>query len=154
MTVERIRHIGIVVSNLARSEKAFKDLFGAKTITPIISNKGKYIDKLVGLRNVYSKVKLLKLKDNSRLELLEYVSPKGKKRSNKSNEIGVSHFAVTIDSLENFVKKSKKYNIKFINKPILSPDNFVKVAYVLIMNEVLVEVVEVLNKKAKFSGGK
>ena len=51
-------------------------------------------------------------------------------------------------------KKSKKYNIKFINKPILSPDNFVKVAYVLIMNEVLVEVVEVLNKKAKFSGGK
>ena len=143
MTVERIRHIGIVVSNLARSEKAFKDLFGAKTITPIINNRGKYIDKLVGLRNVYSKVKLLKLKDNSRLELLEYVSPKG-----------VSHFAVTIDNLENFVKKSKKYNIKFINKPILSPDNFVKVAYVLIMNEVLVEVVEVLNKKAKFSGGK
>ena len=61
---------------------------------------------------------------------------------------------MTIDNLENFVKKSKKYNIKFINKPILSPDNFVKVAYVLIMNEVLVEVVEVLNKKAKFSGGK
>ena len=61
---------------------------------------------------------------------------------------------MTIDNLENFVKKSKKYNTKFINKPILSPDNFVKVAYVLIMNEVLVEVVEVLNKKAKFSGGK
>ena len=61
---------------------------------------------------------------------------------------------MTIDNLENFVNKSKKYNIKFINKPILSPDNFVKVAYVLIMNEVLVEVVEVLNKKAKFSGGK
>ena len=55
MTVERIRHIGIVVSNLAKSEKAFKDLFGAKTITPIINNRGKYIDKLVGLRNVYSK---------------------------------------------------------------------------------------------------
>ena len=154
MTVKRVRHIGIVVSNLNKSEKAFKDLFGAKTITPIIKNKGKYINNLVGLRNVYSKVKLLKLKDNSRLELLEYVSPKGKKRSNKSNEIGVSHFAVTIKSMKTFIKKSKNYNTKFISPPIFSPDNFVNVAYVLILNEVLVEVVEVLNKKAEFSGGK
>jgi catechol 2,3-dioxygenase-like lactoylglutathione lyase family enzyme len=154
MSVKRIRHIGIVVSNLNKSVEALKSLLGAKVITNLITNKGSYIDTLVGLRGTTSKVKLLKLKDNSRIELLEYKKPKGKKRSNKSNEIGVSHFAVTIDSMSKFVKKSKKFGTKFINKPILSPDKFVKVAYVLILNEIFVEVVEVLNKKAEFSGGK
>jgi hypothetical protein len=154
MSVKRIRHIGIVVSNLNKSVKALKSLLGAKVITKLITNKGPYIDTLVGLRSATSKVKLLKLKDNSRIELLEYKKPRGKKRSNKSNEIGVSHFAVTIDSMSKFVKKSKKFRTKFINEPILSPDKLVKVAYVLILNEIFVEVVEVLNKKAEFSGGK
>ena len=47
MTVKRVRHIGIVVSNLNKSEKAFKDLFGAKTITPIINLVNKYLYKII-----------------------------------------------------------------------------------------------------------
>lgn len=154
MTVKRVRHIGIVVSNLNKSIEAMKYLFGAKVITPLIVNQGTYIEKLVGIKGAYSRVKLLKLKDNSRIELLEYVKPKGKKRLNKSNEIGVSHFAVTVNSMSKFVKRSKKFKTKFINKPIFSPDKYVKVAYALILNEIFVEVVEVLNQKAEYSGGK
>ena len=104
--------------------------------------------------NVKSKVCIFELPDKSRLELLEYITPKGKKRSNKSNEIGVSHFAITINNMDKFLKKSKKFKVHFVNKPILSEDKFVKVAYIKVLDEILIEIVEVLNKRADFSGGK
>ena len=153
-TVIRMRHIGIVVSNLSKAMNIFSNLFNLKLKMKPIMNEGKYINTLVGLKNVKSKVCIFELPDKSRLELLEYMSPKGKKRSNKSNEIGVSHFAITINNMDKFLKKSKKFNVQFVNKPILSEDKFVKVAYVKVLNEILIEIVEVLNKRADFSGGK
>ncbi len=153
-TVIRMRHVGIVVSNLSKAMNIFSNLFNLKLKMNPIMNEGRYIDTLVGLKNVKSKVCIFELPDKSRLELLEYITPKGKKRSNKSNEIGVSHFAITINNMDKFLKKSKKFKVHFVNKPILSEDKFVKVAYIKVLDEILIEIVEVLNKRADFSGGK
>ena len=96
MTVERIRHIGIVVSNLARSEKAFKDLFGAKTITPIINNRGKTIKMLADETDLYSVEdgikwlnQIFQIKENNWFSLFDFL-PRIFKSSKKKKSAIVS----------------------------------------------------------------
>ena len=47
----------------------------------------------------------------------------------------------------------EKFDVKFISTPQLGDDGYVKVAYVILMDECIVELVQVLNQKAKYSGG-
>jgi hypothetical protein len=150
--VYRLRHIGLVVSDINKFLNIFLKLFNLKLILKPKLIEGQYITKLVGLKNTTIKSCILKLKDNSRLELIQYLIPKPKKKLIKSNDIGVSHFAISVNSINNLYEKSKKYRIRFISEPIFSLDKSVKVAYIVIANEILCEVVEVLNKKALFSG--
>ena len=52
------------------------------------------------------------------------------------------------------IRSIKNYNCKIVGKPMITPDKSAKVAYVNILNEFFIEVVEVLKTKAEFSGGK
>jgi hypothetical protein len=108
----------------------------------------------LGFREVEIKTSILKIEDNNRIELIQYKKPKALKKKIAPNNLGVSHFAVTIPSMQKFIKKAKRFKIKFVSKPLLNIDKSAKVAYLKINNEVICEVVEVLRQKAKYSGGK
>ena len=99
-------------------------------------------------------VVILRTQDNNRIELLEYKNCQGKKREPVlSNDIGASHFALTVENIDNLYKSRNNFKVSFISEPLLSPDGYVKVAYVILMDECIVELVEVLDERAKFSGG-
>ena len=149
-----LRHIGIVVSDLHKSIKIYTEFLGCKIVCKNTNLSGKYYDDLVGIKDVIMDIAILKTLDNNRIELLEYKNFSGKKRNPVlSNDIGASHFAITIDDLDSIYESRNMYDVKFISKPLFSPDNFVKVAYVKIMDENIVELVEVFDEKAKYSGG-
>ena len=106
------------------------------------------------VNNVKMKAAILRTEDDNRIELLQYFDPEGKKRDKiLSNDIGVSHFAVTVSDIDYLYNKRKNYPVKFISPPTLSPDGFVKVAYAVLMEECLIEIVQVLDNRAKYTGG-
>tara|TARA_B100000287_G_scaffold435108_1_gene501857 strand:- start:2671 stop:3135 length:465 start_codon:yes stop_codon:yes gene_type:complete len=149
-----LRHIGIVVSNLEKALAIYRDFLGCEVVSSYKGLAGNYQDKLVGLKNVKMNVTILKTFDNNRIELLEYLSHPGKKRSPVlSNDIGCSHFAISVDNLDILYNSRKNYDVSFISRPLVSKDGFVKVAYAILMDECIVELVQVLDDRAKFSGG-
>ena len=57
------------------------------------------------------------------------------------------------ENIDDLYKSRKNFGVSFISEPLLSPDGYVKVAYAVLMDECIVELVEVLDERAKFSGG-
>jgi len=150
-----LRHVGIVVSNLEEALKLYTNYLGCelKDFHPDI--KGTYISELVGIQEAKMKIAILKTEDDNRIELIEYISNIGKRRTPVlSNDIGASHFALTVKNIQNLFDDKKNFNIKFISPPLLSPNGFVKVAYAIILNECLIELVEVLDEKGRITGSK
>ena len=151
----RLRHVGIVVSNLKKAIEIYTEYLGCEVIGNYLDLSGDYQGTLVGIKDVIMDVAILRTLDDNRIELLEYKNCPGKKRKPVlSNDIGASHFAITVSDLNSLYESRNMFDVKFISKPLLSPDNFVKVAYVKIMNECIVELVQVLDQRAKHSGGK
>ncbi len=150
----RLRHVGVVVSNLDKALDIYINYLGYKLVNKYKNLSGEYQSKLVGIDNIEMDVAILKSRDNARLELLEYKNLPGAKREPVlSNDIGSSHFAITVKDIDNLYKNRENFEVEFMSKPLKSPDNFVKVAYVIIMNECIVELVQVFDEKAKYSGG-
>jgi len=134
-----LRHVGIVVSNMEQAVNIYENLFGCEVVKILSEVKGSYISQLVGIPGVLMKIVILKTKDNNRIELIEYLNTTGKKRVPVfSNDIGASHFAITVVDIDKLYNKSANYNIHFLSPPLLSPDGYVKVAYAIIMEECLV----------------
>ena len=149
-----LRHVGIVVSNMDQAVNIYENLFGCEVVKILSEVKGSYISQLVGIPDVLMKIVILKTKDDNRIELIEYLNTTGKKRMPVfSNDIGASHFAITVVDINNLYKKSANYSIRFLSPPILSPDRYVKVAYAIIMEECIVELVEVLDVLGEITGG-
>ena len=148
-----LRHVGIVVSSLKRALDLYQNYLGCKLISVDNGLESDYQSELVGIKNVVMNVAILRTNDNNRIELLEYKSHPGNKRTQVlSNDIGASHFALTVNNIDKLYTHRNDFKVCFISKPLISPDGFVKVAYAILMNECIVELVEVLNEKAKYTG--
>ena len=149
-----LRHIGIVVSNLEKAIALYQDYLGGELVSEYYGLSGNYQEKLVGINNVEMDVAILRTQDNNRIELLEYKNCPGKKREPVlSNDIGASHFALTVKNIDYLYENRNNFDVSFISEPIMSPDGYVKVAYAILMNECIVELVQVFDERAKFSGG-
>lgn len=137
----KLRHIGIVTKNLEESLKFYRDLLGFK-IKSEDKEDTKFIDKILGLKE--SSMKTIKLSDASGgiIELLQYDNPQGKTTDREINDFGISHFALTVQNLDDIYNKLKNNNIEFISTPTLSPDNKAKVCFCYDPNGAFIELVE------------
>jgi len=143
--IKSFRHAGIVVSNINIASKILKNYFGLKLLIKQKIVKGNYISKLVGISNAKIKISVFSSIDKIKYELLEYIPNKDKKKIPlKSNNIGLSHLSLTVKNIDKLYKNKKKYNVKFINPPIINKEDNVKVSYVKIMDEIILELVEEL----------
>ena len=150
--MDNLRHVGIVVSDLDKAINVYTDYFGFELKAQNDLIKGENAEVLVGIPDVRWRWAIIKLHDNNRLELIEYLSHPGTKREPLlPNDIGCSHFAISVKNLDELYNRSVDYPVDFVSPPFL--DGYVKVAYARIMNECLVEIVEVLDERARFSGG-
>ena len=154
MKTIKLRHLGIVVKDIEKTVTIFRALFGIKLKSKISTQSGKYISRLVGFKNTIMKTCILKISDNNRIELIEYVNPKSLKKKISPNNIGVSHFAITIKSMKNFLNVCKKFKVRLLYKPIFNEDKSAIVVYAIINKEIICEIVQVIKNKAVFSGGK
>ena len=58
------------------------------------------------------------------------------------------HFAISVQDIDDIYSKRADFPIKFINPPYF--DGAVKLAYAVVMEECLIEIVEVVDEKARF----
>lgn len=141
--IEGIRHIGIVISDIEKSMEFYTKYLGFQEMKTM-EEGGHYIDKLLNLQE--SKVTTIKLKNEKEqvIELLYFQNPTYETVDNKLNNLGLTHFALTVDNLDNTYDSMREHGIEFLSGPQLSPDGHAKVVFCKDPNGVFIELVEVL----------
>lgn len=143
--VKEIRHAGIVTNSIAESLKFYVDVLGFKK-SQINLETGEALSKMLSIQDC--RVKTCKIETESggaKLELLEFLdsSHSTKELSSHSlNQLGLTHFAITIDSLSDLYNKLKELeNINIISEPVKT-DGGPSVMFFKDVNKVFIEAVE------------
>ena len=134
-----LRHIGIVVRDIDKSLD-FYQLLGYEVVADVQEDV-KFIDEILGLYN--AKLRTIKMKqDNHMVELLHYENPIPDDNLKKVNFIGCTHFALTVDNIDELYEDLLKSGFDFIREPI--SNGKVKVAFCKDPNDVYIDLVEEL----------
>ena len=142
--IKDVRHMGIVVSDMEKSLKFYRDLLGLK-VKSLVDEEGKFLDNMLAHENVKNKVAKLYAKNgNALVELIDSKSY-GNKKDRDFFTIGASHFALTVDDLDETYDYLIKNGVKFTAPPQQSPDGFAKVTFCEDPDGTLIELVEVIN---------
>ena len=141
-----VRHTGIVVRNLEKMAKFYRQLGFVDDNRAI--EEGLFIEQVTGLEN--AKLEWIKMRapDGYLLELLQYHShPIMKDVTNAdSNQLGCSHIAFTVSDISQECINVTKAGGSIVNEPANSPNGKVKVAYCHDPEGVLIELVEVIHE--------
>ena len=97
----KLRHVGITVVDAKESLEFYHGLLGFK-IQKDMEESGDYIDNFSGEEGIRVRTIKMSGSDGSLIELLEYHShPSSKPIRRSITEVGCSHFALTVDDLDN-----------------------------------------------------
>jgi catechol 2,3-dioxygenase-like lactoylglutathione lyase family enzyme len=98
MTVTRIDHVGITVSDLDRALGFYRDLLGLSVLTDSTLSEPEVAD-LLGLDSVQLRIVDLDSGDGRVVELIQYLQPKGTRIDYESADPATAHIAFTVDDL-------------------------------------------------------
>lgn len=142
--MKNIRHTGIVVADMERSLKFYRDLFGLKTVIDF-TEEGNYIDTLSALAGVRLRMVKLVTEDGGMIELLHYLSHQGQRPGdNKLCDIGPRHVAFTVDDVEKAYADWSARGVKCNCPPQTSPDGKARLFFCQDPDGNFLEIVEVL----------
>ena len=144
-----VRHFGIVVSEMERSLRFYRDLLGLSVVRSM-NESGAYIDNMLALDNVLVKtVKMASEGDVALVELLEFHSHRCRRGLEREiYAIGPSHVAFTADDLDAVRRRLAAAGVPFDAAPQESPDGYAKVTFCKDPDGTPVELVEVTGRPA------
>lgn len=98
MTVTRIDHVGITVSDLDRALGFYRDLLGLRVVADSTVSEPEVAD-LLGLDSVQLRIADLDSGDGRVVELMQYLRPTGTRIDYESADPATAHIAFTVDDL-------------------------------------------------------
>ena len=143
--VNKIRHTGIVVDDLSKSLRFYRDLLGFEVVKRAKEN-GPYIERILALGNASVTTVKMTSHDGQMIELLSYTTPSEKKQERKINDVGLSHIALAVIDIDCEYERLRKESVEFISNPVLSPDGYAKVAFCRAPEGTFIELVEVIRQ--------
>jgi len=99
MTVSRIHHAGVTVSDLGRSLRFYRDLLGMRVLEDVRLTSGE-VAALLGVDEIDLHLVNLDTGDGRILELLEYARPEGRQVEYTSRDAGGGHLALAVRDLD------------------------------------------------------
>ncbi|MGE5214068.1 MAG: VOC family protein, partial [Nitrospirota bacterium] len=92
-------HTGITVSNLERSLAFWRDVLGFE-FSHTAHQKGELAEEITGVNGAELKLAVLKTPGGHKIELLEYLAPADRKRTNlRPCDLGCVHVALLVEDL-------------------------------------------------------
>ncbi len=115
-TITGHNHTSFTVSNREQSVAFYTDVIGF-TVDRVYELKGDAIEQITGIPHVRLKMAHLTLGD-FRLELVEYLEPKGQRPALPTSNVGVAHIAFTTANVQKAYETMKAKGITFKGAPI------------------------------------
>lgn len=120
-------HTSFTVSDLDRSVAFYRDALGF-AVERTFEAEGDRISRITGMPGAHLKIALLVL-GSFRLELIQYLSPPGKKLDLSTNNTGASHIGFYVEDIQAAYNKLKAQGIQFRSLPTSADDTRPLVAY-------------------------
>ncbi len=112
-------HTSFTVSDLERSVAFYRDIMGFELIS--LGERGPaFAAKITGVPGAHLKVAYLQAPGH-RIELIQYLSPPGKKLDLATNNVGCGHMAFDVDDLRKRYKEMKAKGVQFKSEPLEVP---------------------------------
>jgi len=145
MTIKAIRHTGIVVSDMKRSLRFYRDLLGME-VWADFKDDSEIIQTITEVPGANIWMIKLKAADGVSIELLQYLShPQDVPKPVKAYDVGCNHIALQVDDLDTLYEKLAAEGIRFHAPPTVSSDGGAKLTYCRDPEGVIVELVEILS---------
>jgi lactoylglutathione lyase len=139
-----IQHLSYTVSDIEKARSFFVDTLGLKS-TEVRDVSGERVEKIIGFDKLHMKIANITTPDNGNIELIQYVSPKGKRLDLATCNTGVAHLAFTVDSIDKVYKEWSARGVQFIHEPLWSAGGALKgwgIAYFRGPDGITMEVME------------
>lgn len=140
----KLRHVGIVVKDIEHSIKFWTDIFGFKIISRQIEC-GDFIDKVIGINGINVETVKLINRNKDIVELLKFITPSNEDKLLPDNfpyDYGLRHIAFTVDNIEVVLNLIENFGINNLREPQLSLDGKVRVLYISVHENLILELVE------------
>jgi glyoxylase I family protein len=98
MSIARIDHVGITVSDVERSLGFYRDVLGLRVIAESTLAESD-VAELLGLDSVQLRIADLDSGDGRIVELIQYLQPKGRQIAFEGSDVATVHIAFTVDDL-------------------------------------------------------
>jgi catechol 2,3-dioxygenase-like lactoylglutathione lyase family enzyme len=145
--IKGTEHFSFTVSNLNDAVHFFCDLLGLKA-SPVVEVDNEDIQKILKMPGACLRISIVQTPDDRKIELIEYIKPKGKRIDLETCNSGVGHIAFLVDDIQRMYDDLTKKGIKFNNPPVWVPSNEGKgkwgVCYLKGPDDITLEFVEVL----------
>ena len=135
-----IRHTGIVVTDMQKSIDFYESL-GFEIKKDMIES-GPYIDSLLSIDGGEVNTVKMSLRDGGMVELLHFKNHQEEPTSSSLTNIGCTHFAMTVDNLEETYNNLVISGVEFVSEPQFSPDGFARVVFCKDPDGTFIELVE------------
>lgn len=109
--ITNLNHASFTVSNLDKSIAFYRDILGLKLLD-ISTREVDFSQKVTGIKGANLKIAYLETR-NCKVELIEYLCPKGQKIDTLTCNVGSAHICFNVDNFNQFVATLKKNNVKF-----------------------------------------
>lgn len=138
--IKNFRHTCIVVKNLERSLKFYRDILGLK-VYKIITIKGEPLERIFNFKNaklIYAKMRSpFQAKNSPSVFELHYWQ-----RPRILPQPGYDHISFSVKNIDYEYKRLSKLGVKFIAKPVKAPHGETKLCFAYDPDKHLIEFIE------------
>ncbi len=114
-----IDHVAVIVSDLDRSMRFYEDILGLKPLySPPKESSGEELSKAVNLPDTRMRFVMYEVNHGTtKLEVIQYLSPKGRPNDRRNCDQGVMHLAFKVSNLEKTYSELKSKGVRFNSRP-------------------------------------
>ena len=137
------RHVGIVVRDMEKSLRFWRDVMGLKVAVDF-REEGEFIDTVQHLDGVRLRMIKLTAPDGSMIELLkDDAHPTQPAAANDLCDSGIRHIAFTVECVETAWKNLRDEGCELLSEPVTSPDGKARLFFARDPEGNLLELVQV-----------
>jgi catechol 2,3-dioxygenase-like lactoylglutathione lyase family enzyme len=119
--IQGIHHTCITVSHLERSIEFYRDVLGLELVmTEESERSGDDRSKALGVAKAKVKLAILSA-GGAQVELIEYVTVKGRPYDRNNNDVGAMHIAFQVKDIDAVYQRMLEHGIRFTSPPATIP---------------------------------
>ncbi len=113
--LKEMHHTGLSVTDMEKSLSLYRDVLGMEVEWDLTIKDIPAFGTIIGLPGVEERIAMMKL-NNCRIELFQFLNPKGKKIDRRQCDIGYMHVAFVVDELDGICAKLNEMGVEFYSK--------------------------------------